>query len=552
MSRASTAPSRHVPTGLIVTAVVAFLVIRVPFLSLPLERDEGEYAYIAQRMLAGDVPYRDAFDQKPPGVFLAYALAFASLGESIEGIRLFLWLWTAAAAAALFHLVRALSGGLAAGFALLVFAIASADPQVQGHAANTENWMLLPLILSAAACVRGWQRGDRWSWLACGGFAALACWFKQVAVTDACLLAAGIWGDAIVGRPAPGAREACSRGALFALGAALVSAPVLLYFAANGALAPFFDAVFIHNVGYSRASSGAEGLANLGRALARQLPSFSWVWALALAGWLVPGFAGRPVRHALAAWWLVSWAGAWVGLYFRPHYFLQAVPALAALAGIGAAGLAERLAARRPAARGVVVGALAALVALVPLAAHRSFLLAGSPTVISRQIYGMNPFPESLLIAEHIQQNSRPEDRVFIVGSEPQILFYARRRSATRYMYFYPLTGDFPDARARQQAVIEEVRAARPLYVVWVDVVTSLLRTSRSQALVFDATTELLARDYRIELVAHPDASLRAYAIDRGEVARRYVQAARANPQDALPWIAVYRRKASGAEPGLL
>ena len=96
--------------------------------------------------------------------------------------------------------------------------------------------------------------------------------------------------------------------------------------------------------------------------------------------------------------------------------------------------------------------------------------------------------------------------------------------------------------RARQQAVIEEVEATRPLYVVWADVETSLLRTPRSEILIFDATTELLARDYQIELVVRPDASLAAYAIDRGEAARRYVERARATQRGALPWIAVYRR----------
>lgn len=538
--RTSFAATPRIQAGLIVAALLAFLVIRAPFLSLPLERDEGEYAYVAQGLLAGEVPYRDAFDQKPPGVFVAYGLAFATLGESIEAIHGFLWLWTAAAAALLFLLVREVAGTLAAGFALLVFAIASADPHLQGHAANTENWMLLPLVLSAGACVRGWLRGDRSSWLACGGFAALACGFKQVAVTDALLLAtAGVWGDAILARPTPSARQACSRGALFALGAALASAPVVLYFAGNGALAPFLDAVFLHNLEYSRAVPLADGLANLSGVLAYQLPSFWAVWALALAGWLLPGDVRGPVRHALAAWWLASFTGAAVGLYFRPHYFLQTLPALSALAGIGAANLAERLVARRPAAPGAVVAALAALVALVPLAAHRRLLLAGSPTAISRQIYGMNPFPESLAIAEHIEQGSGPEDRVFIVGSEPQILFYAKRRSATRYIFFYPLTGEFPDARARQQSVLEEVQATRPLYVVWADVATSLSRTPRSEPLIFDATTELLARDYEIELVVRPDASLAAYAIDRGEAARRYVEQARATQ---LPWIAVYRR----------
>ena len=65
------------------------------------------------------------------------------------------------------------------------------------------------------------------------------------------------------------------------------------------------------------------------------------------------------------------------------------------------------------------------------------------------------------MIADQIRRNSRPDDRVFVVGSEPQILFLAGRRSATRYIFFYPLTGDYPDARERQQEAIDEVKAAQ-------------------------------------------------------------------------------------------
>jgi hypothetical protein len=180
MSAALVASPRHAPIALIAAAVIAFVAIRAPFLSVPLERDEGEYAYIAQRMLEGEVPYRDAFDQKPPGVF--GRIAGVRAAGSRRGIRLFLFWdgrprWPQG-------LVRN-RGPLAAGFALLAFAVASADPQVQGCTANSEAWMLLPLVLAARCCVRGWQTGQRLAWLACGVFAALSFWFKQVALTDA-------------------------------------------------------------------------------------------------------------------------------------------------------------------------------------------------------------------------------------------------------------------------------------------------------------------------------------------------------------------------------
>jgi hypothetical protein len=425
---------------------------------------------------------------------------------------------------------------------VLVFAVASGDPQVQGHTANTESWMLLPLVLAASACVRGWQRGGRLLWVACGACAALACWFKQVAATDALLLAAAVRGDAILGRPTPPPREAASRLALFALGGALVSAPILLAFAVHGAFAPFADAVLLHNLSYAQGRSAGGALANLRFALGRQLPSFALLWALALFGWLASGGAPVRVRHALAAWWIASLLGAAIGLHFRPHYFLQAVPALSALAGVGAAALCMRLVARGGVLRVAAVPALAALLVLVPLAAHRELLFAGSPAEISRRFYGLNPFVESLEIAEHIRQRTEPQETVFIVGSEPQILFYAGRRSATRYIFFYPLTGAFPDVAERQREAIAELDAARPRYLVWVDVPVSLLRSPRTRSWIFDTLLVRQRRDYRLELIARIDVNTGRYRIERGEEALRWVRGLRTSGLGSLPSVAVYRR----------
>src|SRR5437016_14469074 len=56
----------------VVIAVVVF--IRIHSLAIPLERDEGEYAYAGQLMLQGIPPYRLAYNMKFRGVCAAYAL----------------------------------------------------------------------------------------------------------------------------------------------------------------------------------------------------------------------------------------------------------------------------------------------------------------------------------------------------------------------------------------------------------------------------------------------------------------------------------------------
>lgn len=69
-------------------AVLALaLLLRAAGADVPLERDEGEYAYIAWQWLEGVVPYVEPFDQKPPAVFAAYALILATLGDSPSAIH---------------------------------------------------------------------------------------------------------------------------------------------------------------------------------------------------------------------------------------------------------------------------------------------------------------------------------------------------------------------------------------------------------------------------------------------------------------------------------
>ncbi len=56
-------------------AVLAILLvsawIRFRFLAIPLERDEGDYAYLAQLLLQGIPPYTEAYDMRMPGIFAA-------------------------------------------------------------------------------------------------------------------------------------------------------------------------------------------------------------------------------------------------------------------------------------------------------------------------------------------------------------------------------------------------------------------------------------------------------------------------------------------------
>src|SRR5262245_57318444 len=79
--------------GLVVLFAVA---IRVRLRDMPLERDEGEYAYAGQLMLQGIPPYKLAYNMKLPGTYAAYAALMSVFGQSPSGVHLGLTLVNAA------------------------------------------------------------------------------------------------------------------------------------------------------------------------------------------------------------------------------------------------------------------------------------------------------------------------------------------------------------------------------------------------------------------------------------------------------------------------
>jgi hypothetical protein len=320
-----------------------------------------------------------------------------------------------------------------------------------------------------------------------------------------------------------------------------VALPVLVIFAWADALEPFLDAVFLHNLEYAQRRSLSQGFDNLVWNLLRQAPALALVWLLALLACLRPAAGDGRTRALLGGWLLFSALGVAIGLQFRSHYFVQLLPALCALAGLSLAALARPVLAQGSvAARGVVVAGLLLAVLLPPLLSQAESLFASSPESASRALYGLNPFPEARAIARHIAATSGPEDRIFVLGSEPQILFHAERRSATRYIFFYPLTGGGPRAAARQREAMQEVLAAKPRYVVSVAVPTSLLLSDATDVWIFEATAEMLASGYVLELLARPDDDLGGYGLLHGAEARRWLR--RQPEQSSLPRVGVYRR----------
>src|SRR4051812_43982020 len=106
---------RQSPERWLFLAMALSLLLRLPFLNVPLISDEGGYAYAAQRWLdgRGDL-YRDLVFDRPQGIFLVYGLIQHTLGMDVVAIRLGAWLATAATMVLIWAFARRATGDRAA------------------------------------------------------------------------------------------------------------------------------------------------------------------------------------------------------------------------------------------------------------------------------------------------------------------------------------------------------------------------------------------------------------------------------------------------------
>ena len=121
--------------------ILAVIVVRIRLLDIPLERDEGEFAYVGQLMLEGIAPYKMAYVIKLPGTAAVYALSMALFGETTAGIHLGLLLANIAAIVLVFLLAKRWFGagvGLVAG---ATYALMSLSWGVDGNAAHATQFI---------------------------------------------------------------------------------------------------------------------------------------------------------------------------------------------------------------------------------------------------------------------------------------------------------------------------------------------------------------------------------------------------------------------------
>ena len=466
-----------------------FVLLRWNNFNAPLTRDEGEYAYAAQLLCNGGAPYEQSFLQKPPMVAYSYALAGLLAPEVFWSPRLLAGVFAALSTALLGWIARREFGPGAALPAMWLMTPMVLLPRLDQFIANTEMFMLLPLMGTVAVYV-GCRRGKSGStqWLAAGFLAGLTVCYKYTSIPLLAFVFA-VWtfeewhaGKSL--RAIAGHWLCALAGGSVALAVAL--APFLLRDGGKR----LWECTIVFNRFYA-AGSGF-GLAGLWL----KLTEFwgSW-WFLFLAPGLLLFKPDRRVWFWGALFvmsWLVA-AGSQYG-----HYYIAVMPFWALLVSVAFRGFAEWAAAKFSQPGDSIRLGLTALVVLGLCASDVPWLLRSRGQFAADRLGAWSPFLESSVVAAHVAQLTSDRDFVYVAGSEPQILCYAHRFSPTRFDIAYPLMIPTPLAKGYQAEAIRDLQQHPPAAIVFVRSPTSWLLQSGSPPEFLDFLRKLLAENYQI------------------------------------------------------
>jgi hypothetical protein len=440
--------------------------LRWPLADRPIrDVDESVSAIIATEWLHGGVPYRDAIDQRGPVTYLLYAATFLVAGENnMLAVHWLLLLLIFAACALLFRFGGELGGELlgsgehddSSGYlAALLVAIASYTYRRSQMLAFHTEWPVL--VLSSLGALLVWRAVStgRLGWRLPLAGAAFGASFlsKQPAVFDG--IAAGLFLLAWQAREGRFlSLETLRRATGLAAGFVAVVVSCVLYFAAHGALGDFYLYFWSYNVDhYTAVVPMAERIGGLDPFAHRRhyltanpllLVAAAVTLLRVIVDWLRRGRQSVNGRLLLGLWF----AGAYFGASFSGrnfgHYFIQIIAPSCLMAALLVREIWLEAPAWRRSLR--VPPLLVRGLLVVAVAVGLAQPLARFSRDIALFNLGKPPRPKVAqeALIDFVARATRPDERVFVWGYNPEIYVLSGRRPATRYSNTNYLTGMLP------------------------------------------------------------------------------------------------------------
>jgi hypothetical protein len=440
---------------LLLALACVLLVVRLPSLVQPMGADQGLYAYAGETIRAGGLPYRDAWDQKPPAIHLTYAL-MRTLVPRDAAIPATDLLMAAIVAILLWRLGAALAGGSVGPSAAILFLWLSnpAFARLGGVSvrAQCETFIAAATTGAFLCLARSRDRRTDSNLLAAGALLGLAFVFKYnaVAYVPAGIFALWVW-----------KRLTVAAIATLTAGFLLPVVAFAAWLAFGQALTDLYDATIVYNVRYSGDTyQGPLHAMTYLITFPVRHARVDALWLLGGAGCAVLLAAGRRQPQRLIA---VGWVAAACltiainGSRDLPQYFVQAAPALA----LAAASAATIVRTRSRTVNIVVAAAIVVAVwrvndfpKLVDNTWHDARYARGLMTRTEHlarygdrttRKYSAQAIDE---LGAFMRLHSAPADSVYVFGFSSGAYVEAERRSASRFFWSRPVIVGFNDGKA--------------------------------------------------------------------------------------------------------
>lgn len=481
---------KFIASGIVIALVYA--AIRLPYLNVPLNRDEGIYAYGGRLILEGKLPCKDIPDYNPPLVFLTNSILQLFAEPTPPAIRTYYYAFNFLSMLCLayfsFLYFRSRRAGL---WTALVFAVFSASPSVLGFAATAEHAAIFPIAASLLAAFIGIRKRSRGALFLSGVLGAAACWVKQQAGFSAIaiLLFAAFELYLRRRRGEMTAGDVAAGIAVWVLGSFFITGVIGGYYWLHGGLDDLIYWTFVQGFHYTDHAFGAEIFSILFNE-GREILKCNWALVAAALGSAVLGWFQKD-RRAMTVFGLMvlSAAGVLFGRAY-PHYHILIAPGLAVTAGAFLDKILRKKAL-------LVLAAAAGIASGIYLDHWEN--LTRMPQEISNRYFPGNPFPITHLVAKLIASQTNETDKILVIGSEPQIFLLSGRHSATDFLTITPLTEKFPRHREFQDRYWSGIQKSSPAYIVFVNLALSVCWDGVADFSIFDKMLRLINEEYELQ-----------------------------------------------------
>jgi len=427
--------------ALAVVSLSAFIVLeRHHIFGLPLESDTASFAVVAHEWSQGRALYSDLWDEKPPAIFVTYALFEKYFGAGDAAI---FWMGVAAAIGtlvAIFFAAFWMTSSLVAGIcAALFWALINADPFLEAALPMTEAFINLCFVAALAGLIRflSSSKHSVQEVLIAGVFLAAVSFYRLNLLMSVAILVGGFIVALRLQQPG-GAPRTWLRPAMALLVPSIVLwLGVIPYFCLTHRGPIFFKTFFSYSWYYAHTENGGL-LSNLVRSVQwNRWASLANQNVLSVLGPL--GIVGMPTlalalvkKNATAAMLFGYFVAAWIGMAlpgrFYAHYYQLLMPPLVLAAVVG-----PWLLVRTGRPRGRWIFTAYALLALL-LMLRELPLLRFPVDDWSRLTYG-EFYLDVRKAGDVLRRQLRPGETFYEIGYESGLYFYARRSPPTGILW---------------------------------------------------------------------------------------------------------------------